>query len=157
MIFDKKKGSVCNEQPLAMNAGYCILKICVHQAGTNIATGINSRIAAITRLALATSIKGHGHQCEKVSHPCYVYECRGHQISIYPRLVAVFGIRPRHKCWSFNHPSNMMPMNQNAVGRSTMIYINRRSKLLLKSTCLCSKRNRMEGFKNFTEDSSGNE
>lgn len=43
-----------------MNAGYCILKICVRQVGMNIAVGINSRIAAVPRLALATSIKAMG-------------------------------------------------------------------------------------------------
>lgn len=34
---------------------------------------MNSRIAENTRLALATSIKGHGYQCENLSHPCYVW------------------------------------------------------------------------------------
>lgn len=46
----------------------------------------------------------------------------------------------------------MMPMNPNPVSRLTMIYINRGSKISLKSTFFWSKRSCKESFKNFTED-----
>lgn len=50
---------------------------------------------------------------------------------------------------SINGQVCMMPMNPKAVSRSTMVYINRGSKLLLNSICFDSQGNCKEGFNKF--------